>query len=168
MHTRQSSRRAFTLIDLLVTIVVMTIIAALVMPTVSRGTQINLTSAAITLASDLEYTQSLSLASPQNPALVKFNSLTNTYWIAYVSDPDAPIVRPGTTNEPYRVTYGQGLASSFEGVTIDTSALTGDIVVFDSYGRLVSLAPAPIRLTSSDGRENTILVDASTGFVTIQ
>ncbi|MFG0256339.1 MAG: Tfp pilus assembly protein FimT/FimU [Phycisphaerales bacterium JB043] len=163
-----ASRRAFTFIDVLVTIAVMLVIAALALPAMSSGTQINISGASSMLASDLEYTQSLSLANPQNPALIKFDPANDTYWIAFASDPDAPIVRPGTDSEPYSIVFGQGLATAFAGITIDTSDITADSIAFDSYGRPFDPLDNSITLTSMTGRSITLLIDSNTGFVSIQ
>ena len=169
MNTHATScRRAFTLIDVLVTVVVMAIIAALALPGMSTATQINLTGLATTIASDLEFTQSLSLANPQNPALLKFDTTASSYWIAFASDPDDPIIRPGTTSEPYRITFGQGNAAAYAGVILDITTLVDNSVVFDSYGRLLTATSVSIGLFATDGRARALVIDSNTGFVSIQ
>ncbi|MHC4976493.1 MAG: pilus assembly FimT family protein [Planctomycetota bacterium] len=166
IHAR-TSRPAFTLIDVLVTISVMMVVAAIAIPAMSRGTQVNISGATTMIMSDLEFTQSLSLANPSNPALIRFDTASSAYWIARADNPDTPITRPGSNDEPYRVVLGQGMASAFAGITLDTSQLTDDTVVFDSYGRTLDSADLTITLATPAGQQKSIVISASTGFVTI-
>lgn len=158
-------RRGFSLINLLITVAIMAIVAAAVTPSIASGNQIGLTSAASLLASDLEYAQSLSLADPENPAMVRFEASEGRYWVSRASNPDTPIPRP-VTGEAYVVVLGQGEARHAAGVTMTLSGVVDDRLAFDTMGRLATGSDAAITMSSPSGTR-VVRVGASTGFVRI-
>ena len=159
-------RRAFSLINVLITVAVMAIVAAAVLPSIASGNQVNVTGAAYLIASDLEYAQSISLATPDDPALVCFDTAAAAYWIARADDPDTPILR-ANGRDPYRVAFGEADAAAAADVTITLAGALDDAIAFDGFGRLVTLNDATITLAGQQGVRR-VRVDADTGVVTIE
>lgn len=169
-HPRFTARRAcaFTLVELLIAILILAVAIGIAVPALQPNDRARLVSAAGLVASDLEYAQSLSIAQPDERALIKFdpdNPDGATYWIARESDPDTPILKP-YSDVPYTVTFGAGAASEMANVSI---ALIGadDQIMFDSVGRLNPVTNVRVRLTN-DGGSLDVAVSAATGFVTIE
>lgn len=162
----RAARRAFTLINMLITVAVMAIVAAAIMPSLASGNQISVAGAAYILASDLEYTQSISLAEPDDPAVLRFDLDAGAYWIARADEPDTPILRING-RDPYRVVLGEGDALHAQGVAITLAGAPDDTIAFDGFGRLETLSDAVVTLTSASGVRR-VRIDADTGFVVIE
>jgi len=158
-------RRAFSLINMLITVAVMAIVAAAIMPSIASGNQVGVTSAAYLLASDLEYAQSLSLASPEDPAALRVDPAAGAYWIARAASPDEPIMR-SNGRDPYRVVLGEGDAAPARGVGIALTGAEDDTVAFDGFGRPTTLEDIAVTLASPDG-VRLVRIDADTGAVSI-
>ena len=147
---------------------ILAVAIGIAVPSLQPNDRARLVSAAGLIASDLEYAQSLSIAMPDDLALVKFdvdNPAGATYWIATVSDPDTPILKP-YSDDPYTITFGDGAASEMENVAI-TLVGAAEQIVFDSVGRLKPVTDGRVRLTN-DGGSLDVAVSAATGFVTIE
>lgn len=146
----------------------MAIALGIAVPTLRPNARARLISAAELLASDLEYAQSLAIASPTNFAMVRFDpdaAEGPTYWIAYESDPDKPIAKL-YSSDAHLVTFGAGDAAQLEGVEI-TVVGDGDRIVFDSFGRTSDGAEGRVRLSNADGSID-IVISATTGFMTVE
>jgi prepilin-type N-terminal cleavage/methylation domain-containing protein len=157
--------RAFTLVEILITIVVMAIVVAVAIPSLSNDDGARLIGAVNMVASDLEYAQSLALADPNDPGLLKASADGTGYWVATSSDPDAPILSQ-YSSEPRLVTFGVGAAAQLVGVTISVGE-ESDVVQFDGFGRLAAMADISVTVSNGAG-DRVILVKASTGVVEIQ
>jgi len=162
-------RRAFTFTELMVTVAVLGIVLAVVAPALTPEGPARLTGAATLVASDVEYAQSLSVANPDDLAVVRFEPAAPegpTYWIALLSTPETPVTRPDST-EPYHVVFGEGDAAQLEGVAYTTTGVAGGMIVFDEFGRLGSADPVSITLSNASG-DMTVAVSPDTGFVSIE
>ena len=71
-HFYNSSRRAFTLIELIVVIVIMAIAAVLAVPMMSSAADMQLQAAANMLAADIEYAKNLAVSRQKNHAVIIF------------------------------------------------------------------------------------------------
>src|SRR5262245_48745623 len=88
-----SRRRGFTLIDLMVTIAVLAVAAAVIIPGVSNNDRLRLMAAANVMTSDIELAQVMTISFPNDPIVVRFDPDNATYWLARPADPDTPISR---------------------------------------------------------------------------
>jgi Tfp pilus assembly protein FimT len=161
---RTTSRRGVLLVDLLVSLAVLGIILLAVIPAVRPEEPMRLIAASTILASDIEFAQSATLATPQDPTIVRFDPDAGHYWLARASEPETPIDRPG--GGPYEVIFGSGDAETLIGVTLATESITDDTVTYDAFGRLVQLSNAVVRL-SNDAGDIVVSVRATTGSVSI-
>src|SRR5438477_11555363 len=89
-------RRGFTLVELMMVILVVSIIASLALPALSDTNTARLQAAAAVLASDIETAQGLSISNPQAKYTVRFDPGVNRWWVALTTTPDTPIVRSDT------------------------------------------------------------------------
>ena len=159
------TRRAFTLIEVLITVVVMAIVVAVAIPSLSTTDGARLVGAANMVASDIEYAQSVAMAAPNDPGVFKTSADGTGYWVATASDPDTPILDM-YSNDPHTITFGQGVAAELAGVTISVEEASGE-VQFDGFGRLAGMVDINVIVRNGAG-EIKIEVKASTGVVKIK
>ena len=168
--TRHKTRRAcaFTLVELLIALMILAVALGIAVPSLQPNARARLVSAASLVAADLEYAQSLSIATPGDLALVKFDPDDPdgaTYWIALESDPDTPINKP-YSEDLHIITFGEDAASELDDVDITLVGVT-DQVVFDAVGRLKPATDVRVQLTNGGGTFE-VVISAATGFITIE
>jgi len=158
-------RRAFTLVEILITVSIMAIVVAVAIPGLSSNDGARLHGALNMVASDIEFAQSIALADPNDPGVFKASADGTGYWVATSSDPNTPVLSE-YSNEPRSVTFGAGVAAGFEGVTVTVEQLDREIQ-FDGFGRLAEMDDILVTI-SNDWGDREILVKSSTGVVEIQ
>ena len=152
------SRGGYSLVELMITVAVIGIAAALVVPMFFATDITRLNWAARLLVSDLEYSQMESIAHGDDPRVIVFDTVNDAYSIAPASDTATPITEP-ISKQPYTVVFGQGRARELAGVTIDNVVVGGDDQLgFGIYGQLDQTTAATIRL-AAEGRTITITID---------
>jgi prepilin-type N-terminal cleavage/methylation domain-containing protein len=160
---------AFTLVELMMTIVIIAVLAALVVPQLEDTDGVRLVAAARLLGSDLELAQVMTIASPAKPVVVVFEPSNGKYWLAYAADPADPIKRPGTEAD-YVVTFGEGQASGADGVTLHVTGLIGNTVGFNAQGGVdmtfANSAPAFRLIRLPDNRWIQLSISPVTGTIT--
>jgi prepilin-type N-terminal cleavage/methylation domain-containing protein len=164
-------RRAFTLLELLVAIAILSLLVAAIVPAMSDDSDVRLRSTAAVVISDIEYAQVMTISDPREPVMVVFDPRDATYWLAFESDPAQPIARPGS-GEPYEVTFGHGRAWAAEGVILSVANMPGNTLRFNAQAGLKDFTSAPaIRLEIAGGRSNSridINIAPITGRITEQ
>jgi len=166
MNTQMTHfRNAFTLVEVLITVVIMAIVVAVAIPSLATDDNARLIGATNMVASDIEFAQSVALADPSDPGVLKAAADGTGYWVATASDPDAPILST-FSNDPHLITFGVGSAAELVGVTITVSDVS-DEVQFDGFGRVAGMADITVTVTNAAGSQD-ILVKATTGVVEIQ
>ena len=159
---RLQSMDGFTLIELSLVIIIISIISAVALLQMSPATNINLGAQANQLASDIRYTQSLSMNKDQRYYLSKTSS--NTYQILNAGG-TAVILPMGNTT----VTLNSGI--SFGTLT----NLPNNLIAFDGKGApytstgsggtvLSSTATVPL---TSGGVTRTVSINPTTGLVSV-
>jgi len=147
-------------------VLVLAIAAAIAVPMFANTHASRLRAAAEMLAADLAYAQVESMTHADDLRLVRFDAVSHRYAIVAMSNPNEPIHNP-IADQPYEVTFGQGRASPFHGVTILHFNLGGDnTLLFGQYGQLDQTTPATITLACRD-RTITLTVDPVLGQVSI-
>jgi prepilin-type N-terminal cleavage/methylation domain-containing protein len=170
------TRRAFTLIEIIVVVVILAIAALIAIPVFSGASEIQLKAAADKLGADIEYAKSMAVTTQKNHKVVfdtnleryeiqVYNSLTSTWTL--IKDP--------VRNADFRVTYSSpGSRLSSVGIKIVTF---GDLTLqFDYTGTPREGANYPgTALTAigevtleAKGQECKVKVEPVTGYITIE
>lgn len=166
MLASDPGRRAYTLIELAIVLLVLAIAAALTIPLFGNSNTTKLRAAANILAADIAYTQSESIAHGDDLRLLVINADHTGYRIATQSHPDTAITNP-VNHEPYQVTFGQGDQRTLTGVTITATNLSSNNqLIFGALGQLDQTEPAVLTLSAGNS-SLTVTVDPSTGQTTI-
>ncbi len=169
MHPRRA-RRAFTLVDLMMTIAVMGLCALVATSSWSPSERTRVIGAAQLVASDLEFARELSVSAPADLAVFRIDSNSTGYWVARASSTETPVIRHD--GQPFSVVFGSGRHALLLGVTLvfkggATTPPTGGMISFDAFGRLTTGADAEITVSGSGGTA-TVAVSAATGDVSIR
>jgi hypothetical protein len=137
-----SRRRAFTLLDLMITVTIMAVMASLLVPMMRDNTMLRVISASRILQGDLEVAQAMTIAKPSDPVIIKLFPTAGKYHLARMSDPDTPIERPGVPGG-YMVIFGNSRAEMATGVKMSLTDLPTMIVQFNGQGGLDDFSVTP-------------------------
>ena len=145
-----SRRSAFTLIEMLIVLVVLAILTMAALSGGQSAAQTEGRRAAEVFEGDVEYARSLTIARPDDPALIKVDVPNNRYWVAQASAVDTPIVHP-QTKRPFLRQFGPTAATGSKQVQIAEIDLGGDAVLrFDATGGTDQQTPAVLQFTSGE------------------
>lgn len=180
MHGRRNT--GLTLIELLITIALMGILAALVMPNANPAVRDQLIAAAHVVCSDLAYGRSLAITSGVD-CTYSFNVTANSYTLTSTSNLPASLFDNPTTSKTYTVELnklphlGSAVCLYAWGTGTASSVRTASSMVFESSGEATTLvggsssvADVYIWLTAGAGasqRYICIHVCGVTGLVTV-
>jgi len=161
----QSPRaRGYTLTEMIIVTAIMGIGAAMVIPSLGSTNVSRLKGAAEVLTADISFAQVESISHGDDLRFMVFDTTNHSYYIAAASDLNTPITNP-VGNAPYKVTFGEGHAKQFEGVTIQAVSVGGDDRLgFGMYGELDQGTDATITLASG-GKTVVITVSPFSGEV---
>jgi len=152
------SSAAFTLVELLVVLVILAIAAAIIVPSVRGLGDLAATSAARTIATDLQYAQNASITF-QLPVTVSFDVSGETYTL---SNESGPLIHPMSKSA---YTVGFSGQEGFENLDIVSANFSGGpAVTFDELGAPDSAGTVVVR---SGRYAYRIDVAAATGKVTV-
>lgn len=141
--------RGITLIDMLMTIAILAVVAAVAVPALSGNDQLRIRAAGDILQSDIEFAQTMTIAHPADPVVLLVVPAQGQWYLAHESDTSTPLVRPDT-GEPYVVTLGEGRARMATGVGIQTTNMPVNQMTFDPVGGLKYHTSSPeLRLSMS-------------------
>ncbi len=158
-------RRGFTLMELMMTITIIIVAGALVMPKLSDDTQLRLVAAASILTSDIELAQVMTISHPADAVVVQFDPDNDQYWLAYADVPDTPIPRPDN-GRPYLIVFGQDRARSAAGVSLSLTEVTDNTLAFDAQGGVADISARPVIRLSLGTRFIDLQIASTTGTIT--
>jgi prepilin-type N-terminal cleavage/methylation domain-containing protein len=145
---RNTRRGGFTLVEVLITIVLLGLATALVIPSMSQTGVLRVQSAVRQTVSDIMFAQTDAMAY-QQPRAIWFNrtwtgsdspwtfDVGNGYTVAEVRDGTLDLavhalVNPETNGDPYAVTF---VGRDYGGARIDSADFDGDeVLIFDELG----------------------------------
>ena len=159
-----TARRGFTLMELMMTITILIVAGALVMPKLSDDTQLRLVAATSILTSDIELAQVMTISYPGDPVVVQFDPENEHYWLAYADDIDTPIPRPN--GRPYLIVFGQDRARSAAGVSLRLTEVTDNTLAFDAQGGVADISARPVIRLSLGTRFIDLQIAPPTGTIT--
>lgn len=165
-----ASPRAFTLIDVLVVMAVLSIVLFAVIPAFSRDDRTRLVAAANLFTADLQNARMLTVQDPGDPVRVVVSPAGAGWHLSRHSDPDTPMTLPTGVGGDWRIVFGEGPASNLwsvrlapqgvDPVTILAGALP--FVRFDAFGRLAPAVDTRFEL-STENDSLIVRVRADTG-----
>ena len=161
-HERQTG--GFTLIDLMVTLTIIAVMAAVLFPRMNDDGRLRLIAGSRLLASDIEMAQIMTISNPADPIVVKFDPALGTYWLATAADPDNPILRPGAT-QLYKVVFGQGRGRTAKDVTFALTDVTDNTLTFNEQGGMLDPTVEPKIKLMRGSRWITLTISTMTGTI---
>ena len=158
---------AFTIIELIVVMVILSIAAMLAVPMISSAADVQVRSAANMIAADLDYAKSMAISRQQNHSVV-FYPANESY---EVHDAGGVIKHPIRASSDFVVDLqADSRLSRVDIVSADFDSQT--TVTFDYLGSPYNSTPSPLNsgvITLSAGSFSmTVTVEPMTGYVTIQ
>jgi prepilin-type N-terminal cleavage/methylation domain-containing protein len=162
------TKRAFTLIELIVVMVIITIAAVLAVPMMSSAADVQVRSAANMIAADLEYAKSMAISRQQNHSVV-FDPANESYEVRDASG--TVISHPVKAGSLFVV----NLQSDSRLSRVDITSADFDSqpsVTFDYLGSPYNAAASPLnsgQISLQAGSFTmTVNVEPMTGYVTVQ
>lgn len=171
---RVYSCRGFTLVELCLTMVLLSILAVAAIPSFRNSGVAECRSAAEKIASDLTYMRRLSMARHNNYYL-DFNPIANSYAAFYYS-PASPLVSTAIVDPLTQQTFSVNFATlpGMRGVDITSANINGNsIIAFNSDGYPLDMGGTMLNaaatiVVSKGGVSRTVRIEAYSGEVSIQ
>jgi|GEM_PF-2561730 len=166
-HAALAPRRGYTLFELVLTLLIIGIIAAIAVPTVGQSMgQPRLKTAANLVAADIEFVMSECISRPDARRTIIFDTGSNRYYVLDASN--TVITNPGD-GLPYENDFATGRTASFKGVTLVSCTVNGNPVEgfsFTPYGRPDTTHDVLITL-AYDTQQMRITVTKASGAISI-
>lgn len=159
--------RGFTLIEVILVVVILSIAAMLVIPFAASGAASQLKGAATIVAADLEYAKSMAISRGQI-YWIEFNTTEDSYSIKDASD---TVITNPLTGKQYIINFSSDNRFSKVDITSVNFDATGPAVGFDYLGSPKrnggDLNGAGEIKLSTGGSTLTVSIEPVTGYITI-
>lgn len=133
---RGGVRWAFTLVEVMITVVILAISAAVVVPMIGDRSDVKLSSATRKLIADLQYAQNLAIATRQ-PTYVKF--VADQYSVCRLDGSTLTPIKHPVDKFDFVVTLGSTAPSGISGVGMAQATFDGStVLVFNTVGAPLS------------------------------
>jgi Tfp pilus assembly protein FimT len=163
------TRRAFSMVDTLMTVVVIGVMATIALTSAAGVDSTQLCVASAQLAAMVEYGQSLAIARTDLGVVLKANLDRQVVWLASASAPDTPLNHP-VTREPFVIRFGAAATGALSSILLETIAFDGtDTISFDSTGGLNTENDAmfQLRVRGTDASVMSVALTPTSGRVRI-
>lgn len=157
--------RGFTLLEMLVTVILIAIAAAMMVPMLASNDSSYVSAGVGLIVADLDFAQATAINDPSDNTVVHFDPTASRWWITKESTPETTLTM--TSGEPYDTTMGVGRAETAINVAFSLVYATDNQIVYDAFGRLTQAVNPTITVTSGSA-SSQITIDAETGFLTAQ
>lgn len=140
LQSHRSNRRAFTLVEILVVLVIIGISAAMIIPSIGSRDDLNTAAMARVVMADLIYAQNRAV-SLQRTVYVRFDPDNQRYEVLDAIDPAVVITHP-VEKTPFQVRLGAQRGDDLRYVTLAAADFDGNrVLAFDELGAPVSYNP---------------------------
>jgi prepilin-type N-terminal cleavage/methylation domain-containing protein len=158
-----TSRRGFTLVEVIIVVVILSIAAMMAIPMMSSAGSVQIRSAADAIAADLEYAKSMAI-SRQRKYSVVFDIDNESYWIQDDTSPD-PIKHPVKRGFDYVIDFKKdNRMNKVDIYSVNFDSTTAIKFTFDYLGSPDDGGNITLR---ADGATVIITVEPVTGFISI-
>src|SRR4051812_19037514 len=142
MRMTTNPRRAFTLVEILVVVVILGIAAAVIMPQIGAQSDLKAAAAARLVMADLIYAQNRAIAT-QTKHYVVFDTSGKTGYRLAMGPTLADVPQPVTKELKYQVAFGQK-GTALADIALGTVDIEGfKTIAFDELGVPYSYNPGP-------------------------
>jgi len=155
LHT---SGRGFTLVEVIIVVVILSIAAMMAIPMMSSAGSVQIRSAADALAADLEYAKSMAISHQQNYGIIFY---PDNYEYKVVDQDGVVVPHPVKRGFPYTINFRSD--SRLNKVNLESTDFVGNQIYFNYLGSPL-LNGGTITL-QADGSRVTITVEPVTGFI---
>lgn len=160
---RTQQHRGFTLIELVLSLAIVSILAALAAPMFGNNESLQVDVTRRILISDLEYAQIIAISHPDEEIAVIFDADGRGWHIANTDTPEIPL-RNSVTDEPIALQLGEGPAASASNVIVSTSS-ENNMIIFDQNGGLSDFTQT-VEISITSGETVTVVqVSPMTGSI---
>ena len=157
--------RGMTLIEITVTMVVLTIVAAVILPLLDNGAGGRIAAAMILLRDDLEQARYRTVANPSEPRALLIDEDNHGWRVVDPSDPSRMLQRDDGSDWVVRAGVDRG--AGMTDVQIELDGSVGSLLEFDESGAVRDRTAMP-RIHISCATQHQILeIGAVTGIVRI-
>lgn len=158
-------RRGVTLVELMVTVTVLAIVAAVILPLVDDGSGGRIAAATILLRDDLEQARYRTVANPGEPRALLIDQDNRGWRVINPEYPSIPVQRDDGSD--WVVRAGEDRGAGMAEVEIELEGVDGALLEFDESGALRDRTAMPSIHVSCGERRQTLKVGAVTGIVRI-
>ena len=159
-------RRGLTLVELVVTVAILSIVAAMLVPMLGDDSAGRLGVATILLRDDLEQARFRTVADPQRPLALMIDEDGLGWSLVDPDQPGRPIERDDGT--PWSIRSGEGRGAGMAEVEINLEGVSGKLLDFDESGSVRDRTATPRFSLRSGNREQVLEVGAVTGLVRVR
>ena len=160
------NRRGFTLVEMVLVVGIMAIMAMFTIPMIQDGRSSGVKAAAGILQSDLERAQVMAMAHPDTRIGLQFDADGGGWKIVDADAPSTPLLDE-FSGAPISIRLGQGRGQVAEGVQVQTSGVTGNLLVFGSLGGLETPGDSRLLTLRNEANEHTLRISPATGWITV-
>jgi len=162
------SRKGFTLVEVIIVVVILSIAAMMAIPMMSSAGSVQIRSAADAIAADLEYAKSMAISHQQNYGVV-FDTIADSYKVVEYNDvtyKDDIQGHPVKRGFPYTINFrSDSRLNKVDLVTANFDGGSANKIYFDYLGS--PLGNGGNITLQADGSIVIITVEPVTGFISI-
>ena len=158
-------RRGMTLIEITVTVSILAIVAAVILPMIGDGAGGRIAAASILLRDDLEQARFRTVANPGEPRAILIDKDHRGWRVVDPAYPSIPIQRDDGSD--WVVRAGEDRGAGMADVEIELDGVDGSLLEFDESGALRDRSAMPFIHVSCGTQSQTLKIGAVTGIVRV-
>ena len=159
-------RRGLPLMELVVTVAILSVVASMLIPLLGNDDGNRLGVATILLRDDLEQARFRTVADPQRPLAGVLDGDGLGWRVVDPAMPDVPSARDD--GSPWTIRAGSGRGAGMDGVRITLEGVSSDMLDFDESGSVRDRSATPRFRMHSGHRIQVLEVGAVTGLVRVR